>query len=128
MRQRAETELDLNDLAVVIQLFSYAGDYPVDRPCLEHLAEIVDKLEEDVLGAPTATVRGGRQVTVVFGEPVAVRPAARVKAEAPALTETFYRKVTELLAEAGRGAVGSPTGRLRPTSSRRPGSVSRPRP
>ena len=50
---------DLNDLFLVIQLFSYPGDYVRECPTVERLAEILTKFEQDALGvnAPAPRAR-----------------------------------------------------------------------
>jgi 1-acyl-sn-glycerol-3-phosphate acyltransferase len=93
---RAQAAGDLDDLFFVMQLFSYPADYLAGKPSLERLAETVDKLEEDVLRAPTAGLRGTRRVDVAFGEPVMVRPGDGPLA-APAVTEELRRRVQALL-------------------------------
>ena len=40
---------DLDDLFLVVQLFSYPGNYMAENPTIERIAETIDKLEEDVL-------------------------------------------------------------------------------
>ena len=66
---------DMDDLFVVMQLFSYPGDYlRVEQPSIERIAETVDKLEEDVLQQRTASLRGRRRASVQFGEPHPVPP------------------------------------------------------
>ncbi len=69
---QAQISSDLDDLFLVVQAFSYPGDYVDERPSVERLAETLDKFEEDVLGAATATVRAPRRAVVVFGEAVEV--------------------------------------------------------
>ncbi len=63
---------DLEDVFLVVQSFSYPGDYVSQVPTLGRLAETIDKFEEDVLRLPTATVRGRRKVRVEFGDPIEV--------------------------------------------------------
>lgn len=72
---------DLDDLFLVVQAFSYPGDYVDERPSVERLAETLDKFEEDVLGAATATVRARRRAVVVFGEAVEVGGGGRWEEE-----------------------------------------------
>src|SRR3712207_8394705 len=51
--------LSLHDaLPILVQLYSYPGDYLAERPTIERLAETVDKLEEDGLGYHMARPRG----------------------------------------------------------------------
>ncbi|RMG36991.1 MAG: 1-acyl-sn-glycerol-3-phosphate acyltransferase [Planctomycetota bacterium] len=90
----------LDELFRVIQLFSYPGDYVDERASIERIAETLDKLEEDVLEAPTAAIRGVRHGGVWFGEPITVRPvasAAEERAEAHRLTTQLQHRVQELL-------------------------------
>jgi hypothetical protein len=81
-----------------VQLFSYPGNYVAQRPSVERMAETLDKFEEDVLGVPTATIRGERKATVVFGKPIPVA-AGRGKNAAAELTTVFEERVQALLDE-----------------------------
>ncbi len=65
----------LEDAFVAVQLYSYLPGYVAERPTIERIAESVDKLEEDVLGKNTATVRGRRHGTVTFGPPMRIETA-----------------------------------------------------
>jgi 1-acyl-sn-glycerol-3-phosphate acyltransferase len=69
----------LDDVFLVVQLYSYPGDYVKERPTIERVAETLDKFEEDVLGVYSATVRGRRKATVSFGEPIAVESSRKNK-------------------------------------------------
>jgi 1-acyl-sn-glycerol-3-phosphate acyltransferase len=95
VRQNAERDLD--DLFVVMQLFSYPADYLAGSPSLERLAETLDKLEEDVLEVSTARRRGIRRTVIAFGEPVLAEPDADRKTAAIALTEVLESRVQNLL-------------------------------
>jgi len=88
---------DLDDLFLVVQLFSYPGDYVAERPSVERLAETLDKFEEDVLGKYSATVRSTRTATVQFGQPIAVPSARNRKSAAAELTDALERRVQEML-------------------------------
>lgn len=103
---------DLDDVFLVVQLFSYPGDYLEQPPSIERLAETLDKFEEDVLSAPTATVRAARRAVVAFGEPVVIpggrkaagggsgpgdRPGAKRKLSAAQLTHRLEQDVQRLL-------------------------------
>jgi 1-acyl-sn-glycerol-3-phosphate acyltransferase len=91
----AEAERDLHGVYVAIQLYSYLRDYQTERPTLEHLAEIVDKFEEDLLGVTTAIPRANRRGFIRFGPPVPVKAVSR---EDPRkLTATLEANVRELL-------------------------------
>jgi 1-acyl-sn-glycerol-3-phosphate acyltransferase len=94
--EREQAGRDLDDLFFVMQLFSYPADYLAGKPSLERVAETVDKLEEDVLRAPTAGLRGLRRATVAFGEPVLAEPGAAPFAAA-ALTDALRSRVQGLL-------------------------------
>jgi 1-acyl-sn-glycerol-3-phosphate acyltransferase len=101
--RRAELRNVLDDAFFVVQLFSYPGNYLTEQASVERLAETIDKLEEDVLGKYSATIRSRRAVTVSIGEPV---PAAGDKAGKNAvgeLTETLERRVQGLLDELNGG-------------------------
>ena len=70
--ERHQCEEDISDLFLAMQLLSYPGDYVTEDPSVERIAETIDKLEEDVLGVTTATIRGSRRATVTLGEPIRV--------------------------------------------------------
>ncbi len=88
---------DLDDLFTVVQAFSYPGDYVSQKPSIERIAETLDKFEEDVLGASTATIRGRRKATVSFGEPIVVEPDRGKKVAAAALTRLLEERVQAML-------------------------------
>lgn len=88
---------DLDDLFLVVQLFSYPGDYVAERPSVERVAETLDKFEEDVLGKYSATIRSARRVTVRLGEPIPVEAGRKRKAAARELTDTLERRVQDML-------------------------------
>lgn len=87
---------DLDDVFLVVQLYSYPGDYVAENPTTERIAESLDKFEEDVLQRYTATIRGSRRATVTFGEPVTAE-AGRRKGAAHELTNTLESRVQSLL-------------------------------
>ncbi len=68
---------DLDALHLVTQLSSYPGDYLAKEPSIERVAETIDKLEEDALGAVNAGARMPRRAVVSFGEPLDLVEAAR---------------------------------------------------
>lgn len=88
---------DLDDLFLVVQSFSYPGDYVAERPNIERMAETLDKFEEDVLQRPTATVRGTRRAVVRFGEPVEVSADRKRKDASRELIETLEKQVQQML-------------------------------
>jgi len=97
--ERHRCEEDISDLFLAVQLFSYPGDYLAEAPSIERIAETVDKLEEDLLGAKTATIRGTRRATVTLGEPIAVPRLRREQPTATELTRTLESRVQGLLSE-----------------------------
>ena len=101
--QHKQLNDDLDDLFLVVQLFSYPGDYVAQRPSTERLAETLDKFEEDVLGKYSATIRSTRRVTVRFGEPILVEANRKRKAAARELTDTLERRVQDMLDDLAAG-------------------------
>lgn len=92
-----QMHIDLDDLFMVVQLYSYPGDYVDANPTIERMAETLDKFEEDILGAPTATIRASRTATVAFGEPIPAALASGKKQSVAALTEKLEQGVQSLL-------------------------------
>ena len=89
----------LHDVSVTVQLYSYRFGYVRESPSVERLAETVDKLEEDILEVPSAGVRGVRQGTITFGEPLRMeRPCNR--AACRALGEEIRGRIQSLLLHA----------------------------
>lgn len=90
---------DLEDIFLVLQLFSYPGDYLADsQPTVERIAETIDKLEEDVLQQATAGIRGRREAIVRFAPPIMVEPT-RSKTAAIDLTDQTQHQVQSMLDE-----------------------------
>jgi 1-acyl-sn-glycerol-3-phosphate acyltransferase len=100
-RQTAQNELE--DLDLVVQLFSYQHDFASEQPRIERLAEIVDKFEEDILGAPTASIHGKRRATIRFGKPVAVKKERGNRGAVRQLTATLEQEVEALLLQLKSG-------------------------
>jgi 1-acyl-sn-glycerol-3-phosphate acyltransferase len=88
---------DLDDLFLVIQLYSYPGNYLVENPTPERLAETLDKLEEDILGVSLPTVHGRRRATIRFGEPISVVREAGGRHQVTQLTAVLEQSVQRLL-------------------------------
>lgn len=95
VQQVLRTELD--DLFLVVQLFSYPGDYITEEPTIERMAETLDKFEEDVLQRKTASIRGRRKATIAFGEPVPVEPTRNRRQAAAELTQQLEQSVQTLI-------------------------------
>ena len=87
----------MDDLFLVVQLFSYPGDYVAERPSIERMAETLDKFEEDVLGKFSASIRGRRRATITFDEAVPAEPARDRRAAARELTDTLESRVQMML-------------------------------
>ena len=88
---------DLDDLFLVVQLFSYPGDYVEERPTVERMAETLDKFEEDVLGVYSASIRGRRRAIVSFGKPIEVASERKTKSAVPDLTRALESGVQQQL-------------------------------
>ena len=61
---------DLDNVLLVVQGFKLPGRLRFRAAEHRRIAETLDKFEEDVLGALTATVRGTRKAIVTFSEPI----------------------------------------------------------
>ena len=75
-KKAASLKQDLDQMFLVTQLYSYPGDYILENPSIERIAETLDKLEEDFLDIPYPSVRGKRMVTIRFGTPIELPPGA----------------------------------------------------
>jgi len=95
--QRQPLYDDLDDLFFAVQLFSYPGNYVSQQPSIERIAETLDKLEEDVLRADTATIRGARKAIITFGEPIPVEAHGRNNTTAAKLTDLLESRIQALL-------------------------------
>jgi 1-acyl-sn-glycerol-3-phosphate acyltransferase len=58
----------LDDVHLVLQLYSYPGNYIAEKPSLERMAETVDKFEEDIEGQ--AQIKGPRRAKLRLGAPI----------------------------------------------------------
>ena len=100
-RQCTESlENDLEDLFLVVQSFSYPGDYVNEKPSIERLAETLDKFEEDVLQRSTASIKAQRRAAVHFGEPIEVIGDKKVKGQTTSLTGQVETRVQAMLDQA----------------------------
>ena len=87
----ADDHTDLDALHLVTQLSSYPGDYLAKEPSIERVAETIDKLEEDALGAVDAGARMPRRAVVSFGEPLDLEEAAQGESGRSAATPVTTR-------------------------------------
>lgn len=94
---RRKLEADMDIMFFVTQLYSYPGDYMTDKPSLERIAETVDKLEEDVLGAPYPSVRGPKRAVVQFAPPFELPRGKEKKLNATDLTEKMHAHVQGMI-------------------------------
>jgi hypothetical protein len=98
-----EARRDLDDLFLLIQIFSYPGDYVRLNPTVERVAETLMKAEEDILGVDQAPPRAPRRALVRFGEPVDLNERisspgrARARQLAPALTAEIESRIQAIL-------------------------------
>ena len=93
----------LDDVFLAVQLFSYPGDYLSEMPNIERIAETLDKLEEDILSTPHATVRGHRRVRLAFGEPLPIESKRENQPSVGELTQILETRVQDLLDELVHG-------------------------
>jgi len=87
----------LDDLFLVVQSFSYPGDYVAALPTIERMAETLDKFEEDVLNRETATIRAKRMAIVNIGGPVEVASGKGQKGYVSELNKKLDDQVKQLL-------------------------------
>jgi len=90
---------DMDDLFVVMQLFSYPGDYLPADPTVERLAETIDKFEEDVFQKELPTVHGRRRVEVCFGPPLPVPAGPQGRGGVAGLSNKMQSLVQELVTQ-----------------------------
>ena len=109
------TDAALDDLFLVSQLYSYKGDYLCQHPSWERMAETLDKLEEDFLGATYPTVRGPKRVIVRFGEPIRL-PSVRTDCMPTAL-QLITQIQTQIQQELNQLNSLCPSGGFYPASS-----------
>ncbi len=93
---------DMDDMFRVTQLYSYPGDYLIANPSWERLAETLDKLEEDALGANYPTIRGRTAAKVCFDQPIELPRGKQKDLSAAELTDQIEVRVQGMLATATR--------------------------
>jgi 1-acyl-sn-glycerol-3-phosphate acyltransferase len=94
---RQSLHVDLEDLFLVVQSFSYPGDYVIAKPSIERMAETLDKFEEDVLQLTTASIKARRTAKVEFGEPLQVSGDRAAKGQTVTLTSEVEKRVQAML-------------------------------
>ncbi|MBW3600548.1 MAG: 1-acyl-sn-glycerol-3-phosphate acyltransferase [Planctomycetes bacterium] len=100
---RERMHLDMDDIFFVMQCYSYPGDYLVEKPNVERMAETLDKFEEDILQLDLPRVRGTRRVAIRFGEPLAMQTEKGKRTGADELTETLQGAVQRLIDDLNAG-------------------------
>ena len=96
-QQATQLNNDMEDLFLVVQSFSYPGDYVDDHPSIDRMAETIDKFEEDVLKKTTAEIKAQRRAKVSFGEPVDVSSDRKVKGQTTTITTEIEQRVQQML-------------------------------
>lgn len=104
-QQQAIWQQDMQDMFLVTQLYSYPGDYLIANPTWERMAETLDKLEEDALGARYPTSRGRTTVRVRFDEPILLPKGKEKKLGASDITDQMESRIQHLLDELNRSWV-----------------------
>ena len=93
----ADLERDLDEIFLVVQLFSYPGDYVVEKPTIERIAETIDKFEEDSSPTGKANIRGTRAAKIQFGDPIILQPGKAGRRPPAELTQEIEAGVQGLL-------------------------------
>ena len=113
--EAAACRRSLDDLFLVVQLFSYPGDYLAGNPTVERLAETLIKFEQDLAAGGYVRPVGERRLTFRIGEPIDVREFAgvgRAREAIRACTRELQGRLQRTLDEIGEGtpAGGADTG------------------
>ena len=97
---RRDAHAMLEDLHLVLQLYSYPGDYIATKPSVERMAETIEKFEEDV-GGGTAFPKGKRSATVRIGKPIDVKAftSSRARVATQELTAKLEEAIRSLMEE-----------------------------
>lgn len=88
----------LDDVQLALQAYSYPGNYIAEKPCIERMAETIEKLEEDFDGF--ARPKGRRRARVVFGPPIDLSQASangRPRAIAAEITDRLEAAIRDML-------------------------------
>jgi hypothetical protein len=104
IEQRNKAREGLDDVQLVMQLYSYPGDYVLENPSVERMAETIEKFEEDVYGGMIRP-KGERSASVLLGHPIDVSAEShglRPRAAATALTGKLEKTIKELMVAAAK--------------------------
>lgn len=88
---------ELDRLFTCTQLMSYSTAKVDAESRAEELAEVIEKLEEDVLGVETPTLIAKRRVLVQFGQPIVLDADSRREHSPESLTESLQADVQRML-------------------------------
>lgn len=94
-----ELQSHMEDMFFVTQLSSYHGNYTVENPTIERIAETIDKFEEDVFELQYPTSRGGRKAVVEFGECIELSTQPLTSAELTRLAESKVQNLMDSVNE-----------------------------
>lgn len=97
--QRKFAREALDDVQLVMQLYSYPGDYVLEKPTMERMAETIEKFEEDVFGG-VVRPKGERGAKVMMGKLVDVSAETggkRPRTAAGELTAKLEGAIKELM-------------------------------
>jgi hypothetical protein len=97
--KRSQARQALEDVQVVMQLYSYPGDYVSEKPTVERMAETVEKFEEDLDGG-LVRPKGKRAARVILGAPLDVSAETanlRPRTAATELTAKLERTIKSLM-------------------------------
>ena len=89
----------LAEVQLAMQLYSYPGDYLMENPTLERMAETIEKFEEDVYDKPSRP-KGKRSARVRIGEPMevaAMSAGLRPRTAATRLTAELEDRIRGLM-------------------------------
>ena len=89
----------IEDVQLVMQLYSYPGDYVSENPTLERMAETIEKFEEDLYGE-MARPKGKRAARVILGQPIDIAAAIkdlRPRAATSLLTQRLETEIRRLM-------------------------------
>jgi 1-acyl-sn-glycerol-3-phosphate acyltransferase len=95
---RREARAALDDVQLVLQLYSYPGDYLAQKPSVERMAETIEKFEEDINGF--ARPKGRRRARIIFGEPIDLKEkvgTGRARAVAAEVTDHLEKSLQHLM-------------------------------
>ena len=101
----AASRSDLDVLFLVLQLFSYPGDYVQECPTVERIGETVVKLAQDLGGGRYIKPAGARRLTFSVGEPIDMRDhlGGKFRDAVPGVTRLLAQRLQDGLDQMGPG-------------------------